>query len=103
MLTGRLYDGKTLNEIGNRPRRRLPLWWEEPAAEQAGNRVRHTRNGGTATLRDDEVWLSPFPRSYGSSTWLITCTMPFDAEVSTVAMPAAESCSRVSFEPFSIT
>ena len=72
MLTGRLYDRKTLNEIGNRPRTRLPLWWEEPAAEQAGNRVRHTRNGGTATLRDDEVWLSPFPRSYGSSTWLIT-------------------------------
>ncbi len=28
MLNGRLYDAKTLNEIGNRPRPRLPLWWE---------------------------------------------------------------------------
>ena len=29
MVNGRLYDAKTLNEIGNRPRTRLPLWWEE--------------------------------------------------------------------------
>lgn len=28
MLNGRLYDAKTLNEIGNHPRPRLPLWWE---------------------------------------------------------------------------
>ena len=28
MLNGRLYDAKTLNEIGNHPRQRLPLWWE---------------------------------------------------------------------------
>ncbi len=28
MLNGRLYDGKTLNEIGNHPRARLPFWFE---------------------------------------------------------------------------
>src|SRR6188508_82248 len=41
--------------------------------------------------------------NYGSSTRLITCTMPFDAEMSVATIPAAESCSRVSFAPFSIT
>ena len=30
MLNGRLYDAKTLNEIGNHPRPRLPFWFEEP-------------------------------------------------------------------------
>ena len=29
MLNGRLYEAKTLNEIGNRPRPRLPFWFEE--------------------------------------------------------------------------
>jgi imidazolonepropionase-like amidohydrolase/Tol biopolymer transport system component len=29
MLNGRLYDGRTLNEIGNHPRSRLPLWFEK--------------------------------------------------------------------------
>ncbi len=29
MLNGRLYDGRTLNEIGNHPRPRLPLWFEK--------------------------------------------------------------------------
>jgi imidazolonepropionase-like amidohydrolase/Tol biopolymer transport system component len=28
MLNGRLYEGKTLNEIGNRPRTRPQFWWE---------------------------------------------------------------------------
>jgi len=28
MLNGRLYDAKTLNEIGNHPRPRASLWWE---------------------------------------------------------------------------
>jgi len=28
MLGGRLYDARTLNEIGNRPRERPRLWWE---------------------------------------------------------------------------
>ncbi len=28
MVNGRLYDAKTLNEIGNRQRRRLPFWFE---------------------------------------------------------------------------
>jgi imidazolonepropionase-like amidohydrolase len=28
MLNGRLYEGKTLNEIGNHPRPRRPFWWE---------------------------------------------------------------------------
>jgi imidazolonepropionase-like amidohydrolase len=33
MLNGRLYEAKTLNEIGNHPRPRLPFWFEqrEPA------------------------------------------------------------------------
>ena len=29
MINGRLYDAKTLNEIGNQPRTRKPLWWEK--------------------------------------------------------------------------
>jgi imidazolonepropionase-like amidohydrolase len=29
MLNGRLYDGKTLNEIGNHPRQRPPFWFEK--------------------------------------------------------------------------
>jgi hypothetical protein len=33
----------------------------------------------------------------------MTCTIPFDAEISAVAIPAADSCSRVSFSPFNIT
>jgi len=28
MVNGRLYDAKTLNEIGNRPKERPKLWWE---------------------------------------------------------------------------
>ena len=28
MVNGRLFDAKTLNEVGNRARTRLPLWWE---------------------------------------------------------------------------
>jgi imidazolonepropionase-like amidohydrolase len=28
MMNGRLYDAKTLNEIGNQPRARKPFWWE---------------------------------------------------------------------------
>ena len=28
MMNGRLYESMTLNEIGNHPRTRLPLWWE---------------------------------------------------------------------------
>ena len=40
---------------------------------------------------------------YGSSTALITWTIPFDAEMSVAAMPAAESASRVSVPPFSIS
>ncbi len=30
MVNGRLFDAKTLNEVGNHPRTRLPLWWEAP-------------------------------------------------------------------------
>ena len=29
MLNGRLYDAATMNEIGNRPKDRLPFWWEQ--------------------------------------------------------------------------
>jgi len=39
---------------------------------------------------------------YGSSTALITWTIPFDAEISVAAMPAVESASRVSVPPFSM-
>jgi hypothetical protein len=28
MVNGRLYDAATLNEIGNHPRPRKPLYWE---------------------------------------------------------------------------
>jgi imidazolonepropionase-like amidohydrolase/Tol biopolymer transport system component len=28
MVNGRLYDASTMNEIGNRPKERLPFWWE---------------------------------------------------------------------------
>ena len=28
MVNGRLFDSKTLNEIGNHPRTRPQLWWE---------------------------------------------------------------------------
>ncbi|HEY8020896.1 MAG TPA: amidohydrolase family protein [Thermoanaerobaculia bacterium] len=31
MANGRLYDGKTLDEIGNHPRRREPFYWQLPA------------------------------------------------------------------------
>jgi imidazolonepropionase-like amidohydrolase len=30
MLNGRLYEGRTLNEIGSRPRPRLPFWFDAP-------------------------------------------------------------------------
>ena len=39
---------------------------------------------------------------YGSSTALIAWTIPFDAEMSVAAMPAAESAARVSVPPFSM-
>jgi imidazolonepropionase-like amidohydrolase len=28
MLNGRLMDAKTLNEVGDKGRQRLPFWWE---------------------------------------------------------------------------
>jgi hypothetical protein len=36
MLNGRLYDSATLNEIGNHPRARKPLYFEKrvPTTEQ---------------------------------------------------------------------
>jgi imidazolonepropionase-like amidohydrolase/Tol biopolymer transport system component len=34
MLNGRLYDAKTLNEIGNQPRPRLPFWFEAESGER---------------------------------------------------------------------
>ena len=33
MLNGRLYEGKTLNEIGNHPRQRAPFWFEPRAVQ----------------------------------------------------------------------
>jgi len=28
MVNGRLYDAATMNQVGNHPRERGPLWWE---------------------------------------------------------------------------
>ena len=36
MLNGRLYEAKTLNEIGNRPRPRLPFWFERDVSLPSG-------------------------------------------------------------------
>ncbi len=36
MLNGRLYDGKSLDEIGNHPKRREPFFWQLPAPAFAG-------------------------------------------------------------------
>jgi imidazolonepropionase-like amidohydrolase/Tol biopolymer transport system component len=33
MINGRLYDAKTMDEIGNRPRKRAKFYWEEEAAK----------------------------------------------------------------------
>ena len=35
MINGRLYDTKTMNEIGNRERVRIPFWWEQAGYNQA--------------------------------------------------------------------
>jgi len=35
MINGRLYDAATMNEIGNSPKERLPLWWEHNKYNQA--------------------------------------------------------------------
>jgi len=50
----------------------------------------------------DEGAPAPGAVPYGSSTALITWMIPFDAEMSVAAMPAAESASRVSVPPLSI-
>jgi hypothetical protein len=28
MVNGRLYDAATMNQVGNHPKERGPLWWE---------------------------------------------------------------------------
>jgi hypothetical protein len=35
MKNGRLYDAETMNEIGNRPRTRLPFYWENAKTSEA--------------------------------------------------------------------
>ncbi|NNM23927.1 MAG: amidohydrolase family protein [Flavobacteriaceae bacterium] len=35
MVNGRLYDAKTMDEIGNRARKREPFWWEQNGYNQA--------------------------------------------------------------------
>ena len=35
MINGRLYDANTMNEIGNRPKERMPFWWENNKYNQA--------------------------------------------------------------------
>ena len=35
MINGRLYDAKTMNEIGNREKERAPFWWEQEKYNQA--------------------------------------------------------------------
>jgi adenine deaminase len=37
MLNGRLYEAKTLNEIGNRPKERLPFWFERESLLPSGS------------------------------------------------------------------
>lgn len=41
MINGRLYDAKTMNEVGTRERKRRPLWWEREggAAASSGTTV----------------------------------------------------------------
>ena len=86
------------------PRAMSPMTWHAPSrARMLSARGERAERERSATRRDDDVWPFSLAESYGISTWLITCTMPFDAEMSVAPRPAAESCSRVSFEPFSIT
>ncbi len=35
MINGRLYDAETMDEIGNRSKKRLPFWWEQNKYNQA--------------------------------------------------------------------
>ena len=35
MANGRLYDAETMDEIGNRPKKRAPFFWENEAYNQA--------------------------------------------------------------------
>jgi imidazolonepropionase-like amidohydrolase len=35
MINGRLYDADSMNEIGNRSKKRLPFWWEQNKYNQA--------------------------------------------------------------------
>ncbi len=49
MVNGRLYDAATLDEIGNRPRKRGELWWEGQGGTVVGASV-----SATATHTEDE-------------------------------------------------
>ena len=35
MINGRIYDARTMNEVGNRAKERLPFFWETPGASDA--------------------------------------------------------------------
>ena len=35
MVNGRIFDARTMNEVGNHPRQRLPFYWERPGASEA--------------------------------------------------------------------
>lgn len=35
VANGRVYDARTMNEVGNHPRARLPFYWEKPGASEA--------------------------------------------------------------------
>jgi adenine deaminase len=35
MANGRLYDARTMDEVGNSPKKRLPFYWEMPGASEA--------------------------------------------------------------------
>ena len=45
MLGGRLYDAKTLNEVGTGTGVRKPYWWEGEGAGGAGGSQRTTSEG----------------------------------------------------------
>ncbi len=35
MVNGRIYDAKTMNQVGNHPEQRLPFYWENPTGSDA--------------------------------------------------------------------
>jgi hypothetical protein len=49
MVNGRIYNARTMDEIGNHPKKRAPFYWELPGASDAF--VWHGRPSATRTMR----------------------------------------------------